>query len=216
MIFKLIVKDFKVYKKLIFGGLFAHLLLGSMFTFRYYPWNIYTMYGYLAISFVSSFYLFKEKKLSTEILTSSLPGTRSTIVIARYLTSIIIILIGMILWTLNAYISEIVFPNAKTHFYHIAKWKVLLMALLFMSIQLSIFLPAVFSFRTFGMAATYTVALIAAILSIPLIFHPYKRSYNPYFEIGYLALVAFLVLFIILAPLISATLSVAIYQRKDL
>lgn len=216
MIQKFIIKDIKAYKKLIFGGLFAHLIMGSVFTFQYYPWHVYAMYGYLGISFVSNFYLFKEKKLSTEILTNSLPGDRATIVIARYLTSIVIIVIGLILWTLNAYISEIIFADARTHFYHIAKVKVLLMALLFMSIQLSIFMPAIFSFRTFGMAATYAVALIAAILPIPLIFHPYKRSYNPYFEIGDLALVCFLTLFIIFAPLISATLSVTIYQRKDL
>ena len=196
--------------------MFAHLLMGSIFTFQYYPWHVYAMYGYLGISFVSIFYLFKEKKLSTEILTNSLPGSRSTIVIARYLTSIIIILIGMILWTLNAYIAEFIFTNSMTHFHQIVKLKVLLMALLFMSIQLSIFLPTVFSFRTYGMALTYTVALIAAILPIPLIFHPYKRSYNPYFEIGDVALVTFLTLFIIFAPLISAAFSVIIYQRKDL
>ena len=216
MILKFIIKDIKAYKKFIFGGLFAHLLLGSIFTFQYYPWHVYAMYGYLGISFVSSFYLFKEKKLSTEILTNSLPGDRSSIVIARYLTSIAIIVIGIILWTLNAYISEFIYADAKTHFHQIAKLKVLFMALFFMSIKLSLFLPSVFSFRTFGMASTFTVALIAAILSIPLIFHPYKRSYNPYFEFGDLGLVAFLTLFIIFAPLISATFSILIYQRKDL
>jgi len=216
MILKFILKDIKAYKKLIFGGFLAHLLLGSMFTFQYYPWHVYAMYGYLGISFVSSFYLFKEKKFSTEILTNSLPGDRSTIVIARYFTSIVIIVIGMILWTLNAYISEFISTNSMTHFHQIAKLKVLFMALLFMSILQSIFLPAVFGFRTYGMAATFMIALIAAILPIPLIFHPYKRAYNPYFEINDLALVAFLTLFIILAPLISAAFSITIYKRKNL
>lgn len=216
MITKLIIKDLKAHKKLILGGFLAHLLLGSVFTFQYYPWHVYAMYGYLGISFVSSFYLFKEKKLSTEVLTNSLPGSRSTIVIARYLTSIVMIVIGIILWTLNAYISEFIFPNSMTHFHHIVKLKVLFMALLFMSIQFSIFLPAVFSFRIFGVVSTFVIALVAAIMSIPLIFHPYKRYYNPYFEISDLPLVALLTLFIIFAPLISATFSITIYQRKDL
>jgi hypothetical protein len=216
MILKFIIKDIKAYKKLIFGGLFAHLLLGSMFTFRYYPWNIYAMYGYLVISFFSSIYLFSEKKRAVEILTASLPGTRATIVITRYVTAIIIIAIGLILWLLNAYISELIYTDAMSHFHQIAKLKVLFMALLFISIQLSIFLPAAFSFRIFGMVSTFVVALITAILSIPLIFHPYKRSYHPYFEIGDFPLVALLTLFIIFAPLISATFSITIYQRKDL
>ena len=163
MILKFIIKDIKAYKKLILGGFLAHLLLGSMFTFRYYPWNIYAMYGYLVISFISSFYLFNEKKRSIEILNSSLPGTRSTIVIARYLSSIIIAIIGIFLWLLNAYISEFIYTDAMTHFHQIAKLKVLFMALLFISIQMSIFLPAVFSFRIFGMVLTYTIALITAI-----------------------------------------------------
>jgi len=215
MILKFIIKDIKAYKKLIFGGLFAHLLLGSMFTFRYYPWNIYAMYGYLVISFVSSFYLFREKKRNIEIFNNSLPGTRSIIVIARYLTSIIIVAIGIILWLLNAYISEFIYTNAMTHFHQIAKPKVLFMALLFITIHISIFLPAVFNFRVFGMVLTYAIASISAILPIPLIFHPYK-NYNPYFEIGDFPLVALLTLFIIFAPLISATFSITIYQRKDL
>ena len=216
MILKFIIKDLKAYKKLIIGGYFAHLLMGSVFTFRYYPWHVYTMYGYLVIAFISSFYLFGEKKRAAEILTVTLPGSRSTIVMARYLTSIIIAVLGIFLWLLNAYISEFIYADAMTHFHQIAKPKVLLMALLFISIQISIFLPAVFGFRIFGMVSTFVIALIAAILSIPLIFHPYKRAYNPYFEIGDLALVALLTLFIIFAPLISAIFSMAIYQRKDL
>ncbi len=216
MLFKFIIKDFKAYKKLIFGGFLAHLLMGSIFTFRYYPWHVYTMYGYLVISFISSFYLFSEKKRAAEILTVTLPGTRSTIVIARYLTSIIIAVFGIILWLLNAYISEFIYTDAMSHFQQIAKLKVLFMALLFISIQLSIFLPAAFSFRIFGMVSTFVIALIAAILSIPLIFHPYKRAYNPYFEIGDLALVAFLALCIIFAPFISAAVSMTIYKTRDL
>lgn len=197
MILKFVIKDFKAYKKLIIGGFLAHLLMGSMFTFRYYPWHVYAMYGYLVISFISSFYLFSEKKRAAEILTVTLPGTRSTIVIARYFTSIIIAILGIILWLLNAYISEFIYHDAMTHFYQIAKPKVLLMALLFISIQISIFLPAAFSFRLFGMISTFVIALIAAVMSIPLIFHPYKRAYNPYFQISDLPLVALLTLFII-------------------
>ena len=216
MILKFIIKDIKGYKKLIIGGYFAPIVMGSIFTFRYYPWHVYTMYGYLVIAFISSFYLFSEKKRAAEILTITLPGTRSTIVITQYLTSIIIAIFGIILWLLNAYISEFIYTNAMSHFQQIAKLKVLFMALLFISIQLSIFLPAVFSFRIFGMISIFVIALIAAILSIPLIFLPYKRAYNPYFEIGDLALVAFLALFIIFAPLISAAVSMTIYKTRDL
>jgi len=216
MILKFIIKDLKAYKKLVVGGFLAHLLMGSIFTFRYYPWHVYTMYGYLVIAFISSFYLFSEKKRAAEILTVTLPGSRSTVVMARYLTSIFIAALGFILWLVNAYISEFIYHDAMTHFYQIAKPKVLLMAMLFISIQLSLFLPAAFSFRIFGMVLTFVIALIAAILSIPLIFHPYKRAYNPYFEIGDVGLVALLTLFIVLTPIISATFSITIYQRKDL
>lgn len=218
MIFKLVYKDLLAYKKLIAGIFLAHMLLAGVFTFRYYPWNIYVMYGYLIISFAGSFIYFSEKKSRVlgETLTCSLPVTRSSIVAAKYLTSAIITVIGIILWFLNAYIFDLIYTNAVTNFYQIAYPKVLFMALFFISIHMSIFLPAVFSFRIFGMVLTYVIALLAAVIPIPLLFYPYKNSYIPYFVAEDFLLITVLIILMVLVLFISVILSVKLYNKREL
>jgi hypothetical protein len=216
MIKKLILKDFKTHQKTLLLLLFAQMLAGGLFIFRFYPWNVYTMYGFMVICFASSFIYFTEKKRSTEILNCSLPVTRTMIVAARYLFSVVIAGIGMMLWIFNAYIFEQIYPHARTDFAQIYFIKVLVMALFFLSVHLSLFLPAVFRFNLFSSILTFVIALTVAVASIPTLFYPYKRSYNPYFEAGDAGLIAILTLIIILAPLLSAMLSISLYNKKDI
>ena len=216
MIFKLVYKDLLAYKKLIAGIFLSHMLLAGVFTFRYYQWNIYVMYGYLIISFAGSFICFSEKKQNTETLTCSLPVTRSSIVAAKYLTSAIIAATGIFLWFLNAYIFDLIYTDAVTNFYQITYPKVLFMALFFLSINMSIFLPAVFRLRLLGLILTYSISLTIAVLTIPLIFYPYKSSYIPHFAAEDFFLISVLSVIMIILPIISLLLSLRIYNRQDL
>jgi hypothetical protein len=216
MVLRLILKDLMAYRKTIIVYFLGVIILGNIFIFRYYPWHVYMMYGYLALAFISTYYSFSEKNRNTEVLTCSLPVTRSSIVKARYLVSAILTIGGLLLWIGNAYVAGLLHADARTVFDHVAHMKVLFMALFFISIYSSIFLPSVFSFRLMGTVITFIIALVTAVASVPLVFHPYGGSYNPYFE--YRDLMSVSVLFIILvgAPSISFIMSLRIYNSKDI
>ncbi len=217
MIFKLILKDLKAnYSSIFLRSFLPALIAGSVFVYRYYPWHVYMMYGYLMLTFASSIYLFTESKPANEVKTLTLPVNRTAIVLAKYVTSILIILVGLSAWIGNAWLAERFFPDARSEFQSIFMIKTIFMAVLFFTIHLSIFLPSVFRCRTVGMVMTFISALFLAILSIAEIFHPYCGSYNPVFEAGDLMQVLFLTLIILVAPLISGVLSVTLYKTKEL
>jgi len=216
MIVRLIIKHLYAHKKIILLGLFAHLVAANVLLYRYYTWNVYMMYGYMVISFFSVYFMFMEKKGGNEIFTCSLPTNRFSIVSARYLTVLIIALAAMCLWFINAYIADLMYSYSRTHFEQIVYIKVLFMAFLFLTLCLSIFLPACFRFGIMGMIFTFIIALAIAITSIPVIFYPYKRSYSAYFTDADSYLVLVLALVMLTLPLISFLLSVKIYEARDI
>ena len=216
MVLRLILKDLMAYRKTIVLNFILFMIMGNIFTFQYYPWHVYMMYGYLGLAFISTVFSFTEKNRNTEILTCSLPATRSSIVIARYLVSAILTIGGLLLWIGNAYIASLFYADARTVFDHIIHLKAFFMALFFISIYSSIFLPSVFNFRLLGTVMTFIIALVTAVASIPLIFHPYSRAYNPYFEYGDFMSVSVLFMMMVAVPSISFTMSLKLYNNKDI
>ena len=174
------------------------------------------MIGYLMISAASAFYLFSGKKNGIEMLTCSLPVTRSDIVYARYLAVVVIFSVGLSLWFLNGTIADMIFTNAVTDFSQAKHPKVIFISLFYFSILASIFLPAVFGFRILGMVLTFVIALVVAVASVPLLFHPYSRSFTPYFEASDFYPFMFLSIVIGILLCISFLLSLKIYNYKDL
>jgi len=161
----------------------------------------------------SSTFLFTEKKKETEILTCSLPTTRSAIVTARYLFSGLISTLEIILFYTNAYVADFLYTDPATHFWQINNFKVLFLVLFFLAVFMSIYLPAVFGFRFTGMAITFAIAIIAAIFLVATIFKPWTKSFTPYLTRGEFVLLS---LIIIALPFNSFILSRQIYKAKDL
>lgn len=183
MILNLVIKDIKAYWETIFLRLMLpYILIGVLFSLRHYSWDVYMMLGYIIITAACSFFLFSDKKRNMEMLFCSLPVTRSDIVLARYLTSVVIIVVGFSFMYLNGYIASLINTNTVMDFSQTSNPKALFIVLFSFSIYLSIFLPSVFMFRVFGMTMTLISALTAVNVSIPLIFHPYSPSFSPQFE----------------------------------
>lgn len=216
MILRLILKDLIAYRKTIILYFLGVIIIGNIFIFRYYPWHVYMMYGYLALVCISTFYSFIEKNRSAEILTCSLPLTRSSIVKARYLVSAILTIGGLLIWLGNAYLASLFYVDTRTIFDHVTKMKVLLMALFFISIFTSIFLPSIFSFRLMGTVITFIIALITAVMSLSMVFHPYSGSYNPSLESRDIMSVSVLFLIMVALTSISFGLSLKLYNSKDI
>lgn len=214
MIPKLILKDFKAHKNLIlFRFTLPMLIVSSIFVIQLYRWDVYLMIACMYICSAGSTFLFTEKKKETEILTCSLPTTRSAIVTARYLTSGLISIMGISLFYLNAYVADFLYTDPATHFWQINNLKVLFLVLFFLAIFMSIYLPAVFGFRVMGMAITFAIAIITAIFLVATIFTPWTTSFAPDLKDGELVLFG---LIIIILPLLSFILSTQIYKTKDL
>lgn len=216
MILRLILKDLIAYRKTIILYFLGVIIIGNIFIFRYYPWHVYMMYGCLALVSISTFYSFIEKNRSTEILTCSLPLTRSSIVKARYLVSAIMTIGGLLIWLGNAYLASLFYMDTRTIFDHVIKMKVLLMALFFISIYTSIILPSIFSFRLMGTVITFIIALITAVTSVSMVFSPYSGSYNPSLESRDLISVSVLFLIMVALTSISFGLSLKLYNSKDI
>lgn len=213
MILKLMIKDFKAYSSTIFLRILLPMLLGSIFVIQLYRWDVYLMFSCMYLCLASSGFLFTEKKKETEILTCSLPVTRSAIVTARYLISGLISILAIVLFYANAYVADFLYTDPATQFWQISNFKVLFLVLFFLAIFMSIYLPAVFGFRFMGMAITFAIAIISAIFLVATVFKPWTRSFAPYLTQGEFIILS---LVIIALPFISFILSLQIYNKKDL
>lgn len=214
MILKLLLKDLIAYKnQIFFRTLIPMLFVTNIFNIRFYEWDVYFMMVCMVISASFSSFYFLEKKNSAEQLTLSLPTTRTKIVLTRYMLSIFIAAIGIFLFYLNAYLAEFIYANPTTHFLEINNVKVLLIALFFLSIVISIFLPAVFGFRVIGMTIMFAIAVIAAIFFVATMFMPWAKSFNPQLPQEQLVQLS---LIIITLTFVSFILSIQIYKKRDL
>jgi hypothetical protein len=123
---------------------------------------------------------------------------------------------GLALWYLNGFVADILYSDAATDFNQAAHLKVLFMAVFFILLQTSIFLPALFRFRLVGTVLTFIIALVAAVSSVTLIFRPYSRYFNSYFVEEDIIVISVLTFIMVAAPAISLAVSLSVYKRKDI
>ena len=173
MIAKLILKDIKGYWRFIVFTIFLPGIAWSLLLFLpYFHWSGYVLFCSMAIFAGISYFSFSEKKQHIEILTCSLPVTRTAIVLSRYLLALIITFVGIILYYATAYVGDFIYPHSVTTFSQINHPKVLLMSLFFISIISSIFLPGIFSLKITGMVFHFVIAMIGGLSLTYKIFHP--------------------------------------------
>lgn len=180
--------------------LVTHLLIGGLFHIKYFRWHVYMMYGYILISFITSFYFNKEFKSEIKYFIYSLPLKRETVVYFRYLLSFILFVVCLSIWFLNGYLFDMLWDEKVTYFNEIYYSKVVFMALFFYVIQQSLFLPAAFVYRMQGIVISFVIGLSIAITTIPVIFYPYSYRYSRYFhqqDLGLITLLSMLMIFLI-------------------
>jgi hypothetical protein len=215
MLRKLILKDIYAYKDPIFLRIMLlWFLFGVLVIYRYFPWDLspITMHASMTIAVAATFFSFFDKNRKTEILSSSLPVTRSMIVRARYLTSFLIILVGIVLWLIIVYLAEHIYPNLKKNYSQIFNFKILLMVLFFTVVHITLFLPAVFKFQLLGTIFSFALALVVSVIATRYVFYREKGSFNLYLE----TTDSYALVIIILATIISAIVSIGIYKKRDL
>lgn len=211
---KLILKDIRGYWRFIVLSIFLPGVAWSLLLFLpYYQWSGYVLFCSFAIFAAISYFSFSEKKQHIEILTRSLPVTRTAIVLSRYFLALIITFVGIILYYATAYIGDFIYHHSVTTFSQINHPKILLMSLFFISIISSIFLPGIFGFKMTGMIFNFAIAMIGAMTLTFKIFHPHRNFYESIFKSDK---VIVLICAMTLAWLVSVLLSIIHYKRKEL
>lgn len=216
MIAQIVIKNFKVSGKRIVGIFFAYMLLSGVFHIKFYPWNVFIMTGNFLFAFAASYFSFVDKRNSAEFLTLSLPITKEQIVTARFITSVIVFIVGLTLWFLTAYTFDFIYEESSMSFDQIFYLKVVFIAVLFFIIQQTIFLPSTFGLSYIWLIVFFVISTVFAILPIPLLFKAYRKDFNPYFTLDDFGLVLILTIMMVFIITISFFLSNKIYKKNDL
>ena len=213
MLRNLILKDLKAYKKYLSLVIFLPgILWTSIVFYNFLPWNNYMMFCNLVIFAAGTYYTFSEKKQNLQTLICSLPVSRRQIVFAKYLTTFVIIVIGIIIFIFTTYFNNQIHGYSAIDFQKLFHLKILYMSFFIFSIFFSIFLPATFYFRMIGMAFTLTAAVIISVNSFDVAFRAYRSNFVPYFTPDDAWKIIILTMIMICLPIISLLLSLKIYK----
>jgi ABC-2 type transport system permease protein len=217
MIFNLILKDFRAYRKYLFLNIFLPGILWTIIlSTQFSQWNHYFMFCNMVILAAGSYYTFSEKKQNLQNLVCSLPVTRTQIVISKFLTTSIIILLGMFIFLIATYINGLFLEKVAPLFDKLFHLKIAFMSIYLYSIFFSIFLPATFLFRLSGMVLTIITAVVVSIYSYATFFRPYRSSFTQYFVPDDAWKMLLISLLMIGSLLFSIFLSIKLYSKKNL
>lgn len=217
MIFNLMVKDIRGYGRYILLGIFLpSIFYISFFSIQHFKWESSVAICSFTIFAAISYFSFSENKQKLNVFICSLPVTRKSIVVARYLLSLCIVIFGIALYLFLFYILDPLYTEPKTKFYEIINLKALITGLMMISVSTSLFLPAIYRFRTIGMA--FTIALVIAFLIYSLITFVYSNDplVDLHFEKGNVLKSLILISLIILLPVISMVVSKKLFRGRDL
>lgn len=217
MLIHLILKDLLAYRKYLFLNIFLPGILWTTVGFSLFSqWNNYLMFCNLAILAAGSYYTFSEKKQNLHLLVCSLPVTRTQVVISKFLTTGIIIFIGIFIFLTSTYVNGLYLEKVAPLFDKLFHIKIAFMSICLYSIFFSIFLPATFSLRLSGMVITIIIAGVVSIYSYVVFFRPYRISFVHYFTPDDVWKILLISLLMISLLLLSIFLSGVIFSRKNL
>jgi energy-converting hydrogenase Eha subunit H len=216
MMLKLIIKDIRGYWRFIIFWIFLPGILWiSIFLVPLFPPRGIIIFCAGAIVAAISYFTFSEKKQRLETLVCSLPVPRRSVVMARYLLSLFIMIFGIMLFYCAIYTSYIIHAKPLADFNDIYGLNALFIVLLVTTVSASIILPAIYKFRIMGMIFTLPVAFNAGMYLALSIF---RFSDIPYLELsdGNLLKIIMTGFVMLAAPVISLNISLKLYEIKDL
>jgi len=217
MLFNLMLKDIKGYWRYIMLSIFLpSIFYISFFSIPHFKWESSIAVCSFTIFAAISYFSFSENKQKLYVLICSLPVTRKSIVVARYLLSLCIAIFGIVFYLTLFYLLDPLYTEPNTKFYQIMNLKALLTGLLMISVSTSLFLPAIYRYRTIGMA--FTITLIIAFLIYSLITFVYSNDplVDIHFKKGSIIKNIIFISAIVILPVISTVVSVKFFRGKDI
>ncbi len=217
MLIKLVLKDLRAFGMSLLIIAVLSLLVNTIFSFfDTQSWINYLMMSAGQISFIIGYFLTNEKMHHGELLICSLPVSRRTIIQGKYLTAMLLALLGMGLWFLYAWLLQAIFINMPGDFHLFANPMVIFWIIFYFSFFISAFIPLVTIMDKIW-ALTNLSILFAAIFIVSFSFF-YETSGWLQTELntsafGFISLLT--VIMIILIGL-SILLSNRLFQRREL
>ncbi len=214
MIAALIAKDLRAYKSSIFGN----FLFGIVFVFLNVTLNAigadeFVAYSAVFILTANIALLLGDKKGGVDLLTFSLPVTRTQIVKARYLAGFVICFIGVLVWIAAAALLVNLSENFDFAFRDIFSWKLGFSVLAFFLVQMSICFPAYFKLNMIGTMICFIVSTLIPLLLIITLGREVKDAAP-----GADAFIIYAAIFLLFAGFMTGSyfLSRAINRRREL
>ena len=217
MITKLLLKDVKVFgMNILLFTLFWLIISDVMITFGEDSWRPYIFIGMVQISVIIGYYTVFDKIKKGEILIGSLPTTRTSIVVSRYLSAVSIAALGIFVWFINAYSLKSISASTPGDFYLNFRSYSLFFVTAYLTIFISIFIPVVIKYsKIWALVALIYMGAVVFLFSIKLlhnIFYNYfagSGSINFGFSIIFILILCFCLF-------VSAMISIKIYNTIDL
>lgn len=171
MITKLILKDIKVFgRNIIIFTLLWLMMSDVMITFGEDSWRPCIFIGMVQISVIIGYYAVFDKIRKWEALIGSLPTTRTSIIIARYLSAVSIAALGIFVWFINAYILKSVSTSTPGDFYQFFRLYSLFFVTAYLTIFISIFIPVVIKYsKVWALVALIYMGALVFLFSIKLL-----------------------------------------------
>lgn len=144
MLIKLVLKDLRTFGRslLIIAGL--SLLVNTIFSFLDpESWLNYLKMSAGQISFIIGYFLTGDKMRHGERLICSLPVSWRTIIRGKYLTAMLLTLLGMGLWFVYAWLLHSIFTQMLNDFHLFANPLVIFWIIFYFSFFISAFIPLV-------------------------------------------------------------------------
>jgi hypothetical protein len=217
MILNLILKDIRGYWRYIIFYIFLPATLWiSILIIPHFPARGNIIFSTAAIVAAISYFAFSEKKQKLETLICSLPVSRRSFVIARYLFALCIAICGFVILYFASYATYLIYSKPVSEFFQTYNLKSFFIALYVISVSVSFFFPFIYKYRITGMIFTLPIGFTLGMHSMVLIFKFTKQSYLPYFSDADFIKVIIIAPIILIMPIISAMISMKLYEWKDL
>jgi hypothetical protein len=211
----LLKKDMIVYHSAFIKTVLVIFAMDNFFILFDPSWEIYVVIGIGQISYLIAFFGILEKVRKGEMLLCSLPAGRVCIVVSRYLSSALIAMAGLILITLNAHLMDFFVTRTPDDLHTFINPYVLFIAVLYFTLFISIFTPAVLYLRHIWVNIVLLAVCTAAFMLATIHIHQsLSLSYDGFAAKNPL-IIALLMMVLIIALIISLLFTIQMYPNKE-
>jgi ABC-type transport system involved in multi-copper enzyme maturation permease subunit len=217
MIIKLILKDLRSSWKVLLVWTALMLAIDVFFISIEDSWRGFLLITPAQISFLVGYFVLQEKNSKAEVLTWSLPVSRSAMVASKYIAAGLISAAGILVWTGMAWIIQGVVMGVPDDFQSFSENAfVPAIAVFYLIVFISIFLPLLQVFNATWVFMNVMVGCLLFIFIGILLIHPSVDAYFKGIKVVDLSYFLIMALIAMIFLSLSYTFSRILIKRREL